>query len=219
MDPIIWLLIYGLTHLLVSLLIVLTHKCAQSNSFISVVLLWLCSVSVVVKMRSQHRNNSNQNNQNRMCFRCEKQLLNAKDLAQKISVRPFSITAHPDLRVTRWRWSLSQLALVPRLGYTPEKWPVHRRLQRKQAHKTQTTVPVSLLHSDFQLELILINAAVHTVFLNVYFQRETVVATLTLSHTWHTQHTTFHKLLWSRSRWILEDVMVRKECRTDECRI
>lgn len=35
-----------------------------------------------------------------MCFSCEKQLLNAKDLQQKISVRPFSITAHPALRVT-----------------------------------------------------------------------------------------------------------------------
>lgn len=35
-----------------------------------------------------------------MSFGCEKQLLNAKDLPQKISVCPFSITAHPELRVT-----------------------------------------------------------------------------------------------------------------------
>lgn len=97
-------LLYGLTHPFVSLLIVMTHKCAQSDSFISVVLLWLCSVSVIITQCYLRFANTEtiptRTNQNKMCFRCEKQLLNAKDLAQKISVRPFSITAHPDLRVT-----------------------------------------------------------------------------------------------------------------------
>lgn len=84
-----------------------------------------------------------------MVITCEKQPLNARDLPKKTSIHPFVIATHRELRVTVALESVpadlkAEAGLPP--PDPPHKWPVHSGLQGKQAHKTQTTARVSLLH-------------------------------------------------------------------------